>query len=93
MANTLKSAFPSKQIKKNGETLVLGTGTLTHTPIDIIEKNDINTQYRKLIYINYQGWWYRTPFKTIEECEEYLTHNKTYSKEQLFDLIYKIVEG
>lgn len=51
------------------------------------------THYHHIVWLNYDGNWYITPFETMLDCQHFLHNNKTYTKEQLFDLVYEIICG
>lgn len=77
-------------IKRNGVEVKIGYGVLTKNPTEVTERDFRN--YRGLVKVYYDGHWYNVgKFSTTDEVIDYIKKHQTYTKEQLFELIYNIV--
>lgn len=79
-------------IKKNNTEIKIGIGSLTKNPMVVTER-ELNSCYRTTAWFQYDGYWYCTHYETIEELKKRFNNIPTYSKEQLFDLVYEIIYG
>lgn len=80
-------------IKKNKETVMVGYGILTKNPTQISDDELVNNKYSLIVWMFYDGVWYLTPYKSTEGLVEWLKAKKTYTKFELFDLVYEVVYG
>ncbi len=75
-------------IKKNNTEIKIGIGILTKNPMEATER-DLKC-HRNIAWIYYDGYWYHTSYKTVDELRNRIIKSPTYTKEQLFYLVYEI---